>query len=144
MEEIKRVSRRIEELQKRLDAIESIIPLASELVRMSERLNIPLNLYHNQIKQLVLLNGLRERAPLIEKDELSRLIIQSLLSRPGSNISQLTASVKSWRGTASRRIVAQRLGELERLGIVRHRTGQNNEKQYSLTGQERAGSRTRE
>lgn len=52
------------------------------------------------------------------KDDISRHIVSALFDRPDRNISQITEAVEGKRGTASRRIVRQRLEELEREGIV--------------------------
>jgi len=128
----RKVEKRLEELQERLEAIERAIPFAWELASLSERLNIPLNLCHDQLRQLMVLNGLREKAPQIEKDDISRIIIQALLRKPEMNITGITAAVRTLRGKSSRRIVAERLERLEGLMIVEHRTGQNNEKVYRL------------
>ena len=52
------------------------------------------------------------------KDDISRHIVVALFDRPDGNISQITEAVKRKRGTASRRIVRQRLQDLQRDGIV--------------------------
>ena len=52
------------------------------------------------------------------KDDISRHIVAALFDKPDRNISQITEAVKGKRGTASRRIVRQRLEELQREGIV--------------------------
>src|SRR3989475_2949616 len=52
------------------------------------------------------------------KDDISRHIVVALFDRPDRNISQITEAVKGKRGTASRRIVRERLGDLGRQGIV--------------------------
>src|SRR3989454_5024563 len=52
------------------------------------------------------------------KDDISRHIVVALFDRPDRNISQITEAVKRKRGTASRRIVRERLEDLERQGIV--------------------------
>jgi DNA-binding transcriptional ArsR family regulator len=52
------------------------------------------------------------------KDDISRHIVVALFDRPDRNISQITEAVKGKRGTASRRIVRERLEDLERQGIV--------------------------
>jgi nitrate reductase assembly molybdenum cofactor insertion protein NarJ len=46
------------------------------------------------------------------KDDISRHIIGTLFETPDRNISQITEAVKAKRGTASRRIVRQRLEDL--------------------------------
>src|SRR3989449_6654518 len=52
------------------------------------------------------------------KDDISRHIVVALFDRPDRNISQITEAVKGKRGTASRRIVRERLEDLQRQGIV--------------------------
>src|SRR5256712_2541480 len=52
------------------------------------------------------------------KDDISRHIVVALFDRPDRNISQITEAVKGKPGTASRRIVRERLGDLERQGVV--------------------------
>lgn len=127
------LEKRFERLQNRLDALESAFPLASELADLGTRLNVPLNLYQAQLKQLVVLKGLGERIPCLEKDDISKAIIQALLEKEGINISQITSSVARLRGKASRRIIAERLARLEVLGIAVHWKGENNQKIYGLS-----------
>ena len=57
------------------------------------------------------------------KDDISRHIVSALFERGDRNISQITEAVKQKRGTASRRIVRERLGELEATGVVRSTAG---------------------
>lgn len=52
------------------------------------------------------------------KDDISRHIVSTLIDRGDRNISQITDAVKAKRGTASRRIVRERLAELEKTGVV--------------------------
>ena len=62
------------------------------------------------------------------KDDISRHIVAVLIERGDRNVSQVTDAVKTRRGTASRRIVRERLEELVQEGVVtsssegRHRT----------------------
>ena len=60
------------------------------------------------------------------KDDISRHIVVALFDRPDRNISQITEAVKGKRGTASRRIVRERLEDLERQGIVVATPGSRN------------------
>ncbi len=46
-------------------------------------------------------------------------IIQSLSVKDRMNISELTRSVRRIRGTASRRIIINRIKKLERMGLVK-------------------------
>jgi DNA-binding transcriptional ArsR family regulator len=52
------------------------------------------------------------------KDPIAREIVKTLFERGGRNISQITEALRVRRGTASRRIVRQRLEDLERQGVV--------------------------
>ena len=52
------------------------------------------------------------------KDDISRHIVSALFENADSNISQITKAVKGKRGTASRRIVRERVQELERTGVL--------------------------
>ena len=66
------------------------------------------------------------------KDAISRDIVRVLLERNEQNISQITELVKTKRGTASRRIIREKLQELEGKNIVqKHQKGSRYV--YSLT-----------
>jgi len=68
------------------------------------------------------------------KDSISRDIVKVLFERDGQNISQITEKLKDMRGTASRRIVRERLKGLEEKGVVRSK-GSPRSKEYWLTEQ---------
>lgn len=68
------------------------------------------------------------------KDPISRDIVKVLFERDGQNISQITDKLKDMRGTSSRRIVRERLKELEQKGVVRAK-GSSKSKDYWLTEQ---------
>jgi DNA-binding HxlR family transcriptional regulator len=53
------------------------------------------------------------------KDTISIEIVRVLLDRSDQNISQITDLVRSKRGTASRRIIRERIKDLEEKGIVK-------------------------
>lgn len=52
------------------------------------------------------------------KDSISREIVNVLFERGGRNISQITEALRARRGTASRRIVRERLKQLQERGVV--------------------------
>ncbi|OGS56667.1 MAG: hypothetical protein A3K60_01430 [Euryarchaeota archaeon RBG_19FT_COMBO_56_21] len=66
------------------------------------------------------------------KDPISRDIVKVLFERDGQNISQITDKLKDMRGTASRRIVRERLKLLEEKGVLKGR-GSPRSKEYWLT-----------
>ncbi|MCU0852019.1 MAG: transcriptional regulator [Thermoplasmata archaeon] len=68
------------------------------------------------------------------KDSISRDIVKVLFERDGQNISQITEKLKDMRGTASRRIVRERLKGLEEKGVVRSK-GSSRSKEFWLTEQ---------
>lgn len=68
------------------------------------------------------------------KDSISRDIVKVLFERDGQNISQITDKLKDMRGTSSRRIVRERLKELEEKGVVKAK-GSSKSKDYWLTEQ---------
>ena len=53
------------------------------------------------------------------KDPISKDIIVVLFEKNGQNTSQITDAVKAKRGSASRRIIREKLGKLEEGGYVR-------------------------
>jgi len=53
------------------------------------------------------------------KDQISREIVRVLLERQNQNISEITDLVRIKRGTASRRIIRERLKQLEEKNIVK-------------------------
>ncbi len=66
------------------------------------------------------------------KDSISRDIVKTLFERDGQNISQITDRLKDRRGTASRRIVREKLKALREQGVVREK-GSTKSKEYWLT-----------
>jgi len=52
------------------------------------------------------------------KDDISKHIVTVLFEKGDRNISQVTEAVKGKRGTASRRIVRERIQELEEKGVL--------------------------
>ena len=107
--EVKELNKRISELEKILSEV--IAPLR-EVSRTTQN--------YLKITSLVLEHGgLTPDMILPElKDQISREIVRVLLDRQDQNISEITELVRSKRGTASRRIIRERLKELEEKRIV--------------------------
>lgn len=66
------------------------------------------------------------------KDHISREIVKILFERDGQNITRITDKLKARRGSASRRIVRERLKKLREKGIVVER-GSERSREYWLT-----------
>ena len=68
------------------------------------------------------------------KDPISKEIVRVLLERPEQNVSQITDPVKSRRGTASRRIIREKLVDLEKKNIIQKQQ-RGSRSVYSLTAE---------
>ncbi len=113
----------VRELRKQVEALREALATVAEPYRelaayMDQLQGIArgyfrlLDLYakHGSVSPEVVVPGL--------KDDISKAIVTSLFEKSDRNISQITESVKGKRGTASRRIVRERLQELVKQGVV--------------------------
>ena len=111
------LKKEIKELNKRISDLEKII---NEMINPLREVSKTTRNYL-RITNLVLEHGgLTPDMILPElKDQISREIVRVLLERQNQNISEITELVRSKRGTASRRIIRERLKELEEKNIVK-------------------------
>jgi DNA-binding transcriptional ArsR family regulator len=120
----------VNELNKRINELEIML---STLIKP---LNDARKTTQNYLKLAGLLldhGGLTPDLILPElQDAISRDIVRVLLERNEQNISQITELVKSKRGTASRRIIREKLQELEGKNIVQKQQ-KGSRYLYSLT-----------
>jgi DNA-binding transcriptional ArsR family regulator len=107
--EIRELNKRITELEKILSEIISPLREASKTTQSYLKIT-GLVLEHGGLTPDMILPEL--------KDQISREIVRVLLDRQKQNISEITELVRSKRGTASRRIIRERLKELEGKNIV--------------------------
>jgi DNA-binding FadR family transcriptional regulator len=114
-EEVKKLNRRIGELEKILS---TIIEPIKEVNKVTQN-------YMRLIGFLIDRGGLTPDMILPDvKDPISKDIIRVLLKRSDQNISQITELVRSKRGTASRRIIRDKLQYLEEKNIIqKHQKG---------------------
>jgi DNA-binding transcriptional ArsR family regulator len=126
------LSTEIKELQKRIDDLERLLaglikPLTDARTTTERYLRLAgLLLDHGGLTPDLILPEVKDA---IEKD-----IVRVLLERQDQNISQITELVKTRRGTASRRIIRQRLQSLEQKHIIQMRQ-QGSRTVYSLTAE---------
>ncbi len=108
--EVKELNKRISDLEKMLSEV--ISPLRDVGKTTQRYLKITgLILEHGGLTPDLILPEL--------KDQISREIVRVLLDHQDQNISEITELVRSKRGTASRRIIRERLKELEDGDIVK-------------------------
>lgn len=133
------LERQIKDLADKMDNLEDSIGKVAEpysqLLEFMDRFQMisssyfrMLGLYqrHGAISPDLLIPGM--------KDSIAKDIVKALFERDGQNISQITDKLKEMRGTSSRRIVRERLKELERKGVVRSE-GSPRSRQYWLTAE---------
>jgi len=109
-EEVRRLGARISELEGMLSQLREPFGRLEDISRNYFRL-MELYMRFGQVSPEAAVPGLR--------DPISRDIVTALFQRGGQNISEITEMLRAKRGSASRRIVRQRLAALEKDGIVR-------------------------
>ena len=116
-------SKKIEELTARIAELESAV---REVARPYSELVDQLSRFQDTVQKYFKLMDLYQRHGVISietilpgvKDPISKDIMRLLLDKPGLNISEITEELRQRRGSASRRIVRDRLGELQEKGML--------------------------
>jgi len=107
--QIKELSQRIAELENMMAQLMAPIKEMQNATQKYLRL-VDLALRHGGISPDILIPEV--------KDSISKDIVKVLIDKNGQNISQITEGVRSKRGSASRRVVREKLKNLEQLDIV--------------------------
>jgi hypothetical protein len=123
-DKIKELDQKLNTIMSRLGIIERILSDSlehPELASTISNLRAGVLLVKEPISALERLSAARKyiHRRSVEKDEISRLIIQTLALHGSQNTSQIERAVRETRGHASRRIVRSRLKNLMSEGIVR-------------------------
>jgi len=115
-DEIRKLNNRISELEKML----------STMMQPFRKIQDTTSNYMRIIRLLLEHGGITPDLVIPEiKDPISKEIIQVLMDRKEQNISQITELVRNKRGTASRRIIREKINELiEKKLIIKQQKGQ--------------------
>ena len=122
-EDLKSLNEKMERIMRRLDYFEAILTESRqypELAQLMGDLKVGAALYGEPLKLIQRLLGVRrylEKTP-DSRDEVSRIILNSLALRGSMNISQMTREVERERGTASRVTVRKRVQGLLEEGAI--------------------------
>lgn len=122
--QVRDLDEKLDRIINRLDTIETVLANSQQNPELSSVLadfKGGVSLYSEPLKAIKRLYDARKfmKAGEAEKDEVSRLIIQSLALRGPLNISQIERELRAARGSASRRIIRSRLKKLEGKGVVK-------------------------
>ena len=126
--QVRDLDEKLDRIINRLDTIETVLANSQQNPELSSILadfKGGVSLYSEPLKAIKRLYDARKfiKAGEAEKDEVSRLIIQSLALRGPLNISQIERELRATRGSASRRIIRSRLKKLEEKGVVKVAVG---------------------
>jgi hypothetical protein len=137
VEKIKNLDRKLDTIMGRLEIIERILSDSlqrPELASTISNLRAGVLLVKEPISALERLSSATQyiHRRSVEKDEISRLIIQTLALNGAQNTSQIERAVREARGHASRRIIRSRIQNLISEGIVR--VGKGRGAVYELSG----------
>ncbi len=105
------LAREVQELKKALEAMRASFEVVSRMAQSYLRL---LNVYAEYGGL-----GIDVVIPEIRHDPIAREIVKVLFDLRRANVSQIARELRGRRGKASRNTVRAKLGELEKLGIVR-------------------------
>lgn len=122
---IEEIQKKLDEISSRLERVEKLIvrlqPGIEEVNESAKVIREGFDFYDGIVKLMTKFTRaerLQSRYGELQKDEISWKIVQVLDGSRPLNISQITAAVRAQRGTASRRIIRERLKQLVEQGIV--------------------------
>jgi len=121
--DLRSLSEQLEAVMRRLDLIEAVLTEQRsypELVAVMSDLRMSASLYNEPLKliqRLITLRRITQRAE--PRDEVSRIILNTLAVKGALNVSELAREVAVARGSASRVTVRKRLSILIDEGIIK-------------------------
>ncbi len=128
--------KKIEELTHKVEQLEQamrdVAQPYSELVEQLARFQETVQKYFRLMELYQRFGSISIETILPEvKDPISKDIVRVLVDKPGLNISEITEELRARRGSSSRRIVRDRLGELVEQKVLVERAGPK-EKVYDI------------
>ncbi len=122
--------KQIKELNKRIAELEGMV---AQLMTPIKEMTQTTQKYLRIVDLALTHGGLSPEILLPEvKDPISKDIVSVLVDKSGRNISQVTEAVRVKRGSASRRIIRERLKTLEEQGVIEQK-GQGSVQTYHIS-----------
>lgn len=112
---INELMQQVNSLKEQGQDIDNILNLLQVVVNTLQLSQAPFSVYR---KTKSLTQKIVEKNPFLKYDEISRVIIKALERKGSMNLSQLTEAVRKERGTASRRIIRERVDKLLSKGLL--------------------------
>ena len=141
---LEEVQDRLDEISSRLARLEQLIermgPGIEEVGQSARVIKEGFEFYDGMVKlmsKFTHAERLESRFGDLKKDDIGWRIIQTLDNSRPLNISQITAAVRAERGTASRRIIRERVNELVKRGVLKVVEGEDERARHFALVQEK-------
>ncbi|NHJ33407.1 MAG: hypothetical protein FK732_11145 [Asgard group archaeon] len=121
-EKLRHLTKRLEELESRLEKENLLVDELRKEIRLLRNISL-------------ISTSILKTASYVTRykyGDMSRHIVETLTKVGPMNVSQLTEFLRKIRGTASRRIVADRIRLLKEHGIIEEIPGKKSEKRYII------------